>query len=50
MYLKYGAYDTIKKTWIIPHEAFEVFGWTFLDGFEFDVLKWLTVLEDICLP
>ncbi len=27
----------IKKTWIIPHEAFEIFGWMFLDGF--DVLK-----------
>ncbi len=23
-----------KRTWIIPHEAVEVFGWTFLDGFE----------------
>ncbi len=27
----------IKKTWIIPHKAFEIFGWTFLDSF--DVLK-----------
>ncbi len=27
----------IKKTWIITHEAVEIFGWTFLDGF--DVLK-----------
>ncbi len=27
----------IKKIWIIPHEAFYIFGWTFLDGF--DVLK-----------
>ncbi len=27
----------IKKAWIIPHEAFEIFGWTILDCFS--VLK-----------
>ncbi len=30
------SHDT-RKTWIIPHEAVESFGWTFLGGF--DVLK-----------
>ncbi len=27
----------IKKTWIIPHKAFEIYGWTLFDGF--DALK-----------
>ncbi len=37
MFWKYLAFDTINKTWIIPLKAFEIFGWTFLDGF--DALK-----------
>ncbi len=34
---KYLAYNMMKKTWNIPHKAFEIFGWTFLHSF--DVLK-----------
>ncbi len=37
VFWKYLASDMIKKTWIITHEVFEIFGWTFFDGF--DVLK-----------
>ncbi len=29
--------DTIKKTWVTLNEAFHIFGWMFLEGF--DVLK-----------
>ncbi len=29
VFWKYSAYDSIKKTQIIPHRAIESFGWTF---------------------
>ncbi len=37
VFWKYRAHTMIKTTWIIPHKAFEIFGWTFLDGL--DLLK-----------
>ncbi len=33
VFWKYWAYNMEKKTYILPHEAFEIFEWTFLDGF-----------------
>ncbi len=60
VFWKYWIVNMI-KTWIIPQEAFEIFGWTFSDGFHVwncisidcqqkQLSEWLAILEKICLP